>query len=97
MDHITPEFIEEQIAYESYFTAAEGAHDAYAPPELNTLTFCVLTLCNGYTVTGESACVNPARFDKQKGRSIAREKAISKCWNLYGFLLTEYRYQEKQL
>ena len=54
-----------------------------------TLTVCVLTLRNGFTVTGESACVDPANFDAEKGRNYAREQAFGKIWMLEGYLLQE--------
>ena len=36
--------------------------------ELRLLTFCVLVLRNGFTVTGESACASPENFDAEIGR-----------------------------
>ena len=56
-------------------------------PELGLLTFCVLTLRNGFTVTGESACASPKNFDAEIGRKIARENAINKVWPLMGYEL----------
>ena len=52
-----------------------------------TLTICVLTLENGFTVTGESACVDPNNFDKDIGEKIAYENAREKIWQLEGYLL----------
>ena len=51
-------------------------------PSLNLLTFCVLVLRNGFTVTGESACASTENFDAEVGRRIARENAVSKVWPL---------------
>lgn len=56
-------------------------------PSLNLLTFCVLVLKNGFTVTGESACASPENFDVQIGRAIARENAVQKIWPLLGYEL----------
>ena len=56
-------------------------------PSLNLLTFCVLVLRNGFTVTGESACASPENFDVQIGRAIARENAVQKIWPLLGYEL----------
>ena len=53
------------------------------------LTFCVLVLRNGFTVTGESACASPENFDAEIGRKIARENAINKVWMLEGYLLKQ--------
>lgn len=52
---------------------------------LALLTFCVLVLRNGFTVTGESACASHENFDVETGRRIARENAVSKLWPLLGF------------
>lgn len=54
---------------------------------LNLLTFCVLVLRNGFTVTGESACASPENFDAEVGRKIARQNAVQKIWPLMGYEL----------
>jgi hypothetical protein len=56
---------------------------------LNLLTFCVLVLNNGFTVTGESACASPENFDADIGRRVARQNAINKVWPLLGFRLRD--------
>ena len=55
--------------------------------ELCLLTFCVLVLRNGFTVTGESACASPENFDAEVGRKIARQNAVQKIWPLMGYEL----------
>ena len=55
--------------------------------ELQLLTFCVLVLRNGFTVTGESACASPENFNAEIGRKIARENAVEKVWPLMGYEL----------
>ena len=60
-----------------------------APSPLDLLTFCVLVLKNGFTVTGESACVSPANFDAEIGRKVARQNAVNKIWPLLGFSLRD--------
>ena len=60
-----------------------------APKELFLLTFCVLVLKNGFTVTGESACASPENFDEEIGRRIARENAVQKIWPLMGYALKQ--------
>ena len=98
---VTTADVEAEIAFEHYFTAAQGmrmrmafeegslpAHDLkYGPLEL--LTFCVLVLKNGFTVTGESACASPENFDADIGRKIARTNAVNKIWPLLGFRLRD--------
>ena len=60
---------------------------------LDLLTFCVLVLKNGFTVTGESACASPENFDAEVGKKIARANAANKIWPLMGYLLKEHLYR----
>lgn len=46
----------------------------------DTSTVCVLTLRNGFTVTGESACINKAVFDAEIGQKVAYDNAVNKIW-----------------
>jgi len=55
--------------------------------ELDLLTFCVLVLKNGFTVTGESACASEENFDEEIGRKVARANAVNKIWPLMGYEL----------
>lgn len=54
-----------------------------------TFTACLLTLTNGYTVLGESACASPENFNADLGRKIARGNARNKIWPLEGYLLRQ--------
>lgn len=102
---VTPADIEANILSEHYFTAGDGYAGAAAltieedgliqPPEqLDLLTFCVLILQNGFTVTGESACASPENFDAEVGRKIARTNAINKVWPLMGYALKQQLHAE---
>ncbi len=91
---VTPADIEANIASEHYFTASQalvgetrGPEWQATPKELDLLTFCVLVLRNGFTVTGESACASPENFDAEIGRKIARQNAVAKMWPLMGYHL----------
>ena len=97
---VMPADIEANIASEHYFTASDGVVGAtaaltgqalggitYEIPPLHLLTFCVLVLRNGFTVTGESACASPENFDAEIGRKIARQNAVSRIWPLMGYEL----------
>lgn len=88
---ITPADIEANIVAQHFFTAAEGSKAAtpHQPvhESLRLLTFCVLVLRNGFTVTGESACASPENFDAELGRKIAWQNAINKVWPLMGYEL----------
>lgn len=54
-----------------------------------TLTVACLTLKNGFTVTGESACASPENFNAELGQKIARDNAKQKIWALAGYSLRE--------
>ena len=71
---------------------AGAAHPDLLKPSLNLLTFCVLVLRNGFTVTGESACASPENFDAEIGRKIARANAEQKIWPLMGYELKQRLY-----
>lgn len=53
------------------------------------LTVCCMTLENGFTVTGESACASPENFDEEIGKKIAFDMARNKIWMLEGYLLKQ--------
>ena len=50
---------------------------------------CEITLKNGFTVRGESACVSVANFDQEIGNEIAFKNAREKVWQLEGYLLQD--------
>lgn len=72
---LTPAHIDAQIDREEYHVFD------------NVMTVCVLTLKNGYKVTGESACASPENFDEQIGKRISRDNARNKIWTLEGYAL----------
>ena len=105
---VTPQHIEEVIASEHYFTAGQGVSGYVSSRDqqpdqfcyersLDMLTFCVLVLKNGFTVTGESACASPENFDAEIGRKIARENAVNKVWALEGYLLKQQLHDNKYI
>lgn len=78
MNSITEEFIKSQIANVEYHQLTG-----------TTITIAVITLKSGFTVTGESACVDPNNFDVEIGNKIAYENAFDKLWQLFGFELKQ--------
>ena len=70
-------------------TCASIDATAGTPQPLGLLTFCVLVLRNGFTVTGESYCADAERFDAETGRNEARKDAINKAWPLMVYALKE--------
>ena len=79
---ITPSDIDAAIVAEQYHVF-DGT----------TLTVCMLTLTNGFNVTGESAAASPSNFDPEIGRKIAKENARNKIWALEGYLLKQRMYE----
>ena len=73
---VTPDDVDRAIV-KKYFHVVPGT----------TLTICVLTLRNGYHVTGESASASPENFVEEIGRKLAYEKARAKVWEMEGYLL----------
>ena len=103
---VTPADIEANIFSEHYFTAGEAlkaidleeyklwVDENPSGKALELLTFCVLVLKNGFTVTGESACVSPENFDAEIGRKIAYENARAKIWPLMGYHLKQQLHEQ---
>lgn len=74
---LTPADIDAVIAFEQYQVFG------------GRMTICVLTLNNGFLVSGESSSVSAENFDAEIGRKIAREKAREKILQLEGYLLRD--------
>lgn len=102
---LTPGMIDSVIVGEYFFTAEDGVKTAFNEQdemtrltgyhgELGLLTFCVLVLKNGFTVTGESACASPENFNAEIGRKIARDNARNKIWLLEGYLLRQRLHEQ---
>lgn len=96
---VTEADVEAFIVSEQFFTAAEGVAGARKfgfgleteqsalPTPLTIMTFCVLTLANGFNVTGVSACADPTNFDRNIGERLARRNAWDQIWALLVFEL----------
>lgn len=82
---VTPELIESKINKVEFHTFTDSL-----------LTICVLTLQNGFNVTGESACASSQNFNKEIGERLAQKQAENKIWMLEGYLLKEQLYQMDQ-
>ena len=93
---LTPDHIDSVIQSVHYFTGNDGIRGSTGDNvsygkeyPLSLLTFCVIVLKNGFTVTGESACASPENFDAEIGKKIAYDNAREKIWLLEGYLLKE--------
>lgn len=98
---VTLEEVNNSIAAEHYFTAYEGVlgerfnhqegegpeEEGSIPKSLGLLTFCVLTLQNGYTVYGTSACADFSNYNKDIGQRLAKQNAVNQIWPLLGYQL----------
>ncbi len=77
---VTDDYIKSRIGKIDFFKVGE------------TVTICQITLDNGYSVRGESACVNPENFDEAIGQRISYDNAYDKLWPLLGFALADAQY-----
>lgn len=97
---VTLQELNDNIVSEHYFTAYDGmmgainagTYDGREPGDmdhtaLKLLTICVLTLANGFTVHGVSACASPENFLPDVGKRIAKENAVQQIWPLMGYEL----------
>jgi hypothetical protein len=54
---------------------------------------CELTLTNGYTVRGETSCVDARNFDHEIGKKNSYDNAHDQIWVLEGYLLKQRLYE----
>jgi len=81
---ITPDMIESAIVQTDFHLFGDSC-----------LTVCCLTLRNGFTVVGESACASPENFNAELGQKIARTNAKEKIWMLEGYMLKQKLHEAK--
>ena len=81
---VTKDSIEAKVVKVDYLVLPES-----------TVTLCNITLTNGYSVRGESACVDPRNFNVEIGKGLAYKDAFTKLWPLEGYLLAESRFQNE--
>lgn len=101
---VTPEDLEDNIKGAVFFTAYQGALKAQyelaaeagnepsfieVDPGLKLLTICVITLQNGFTVLGQSACASPENYNRELGNRLAYSDAKNKIWALMGYKLKQ--------
>ncbi len=78
---VTKEIIDARIAKREFMVLPNS-----------TVTICNLTLDNGFSVRGESACVDKRNFNLEIGEKLAYDDAFRKLWHLFGFMLAERRF-----
>jgi hypothetical protein len=77
---VTKESMEKRIQSVEYFRCG------------STVTICSITMVNGFSIRGESACVDPRNFDEHIGKGLAYRDAFDKIWAFEGYLLAERNY-----
>ena len=75
---LTPEMIDSKIVGETFTVLPSGK-----------VMICELTLQNGFTVRGEASVVSKSNFDEAIGKTISKQNARNKIWELEGYLLQE--------
>jgi hypothetical protein len=75
---ITPEMVDEEIVGAQYHVF-----------EVSCLTVCCLTLRNGFTVIGQSACASPENFDEDVGRKVSYSNARQQVRPFLAFRLRD--------
>lgn len=80
---VTPASIELKIASINYMSLPG-----------TTVTICNITLENGFSVRGESACADPLKYNEEEGRRYAYDDAFRKIWPLEGYLLKQRMYEQ---
>jgi len=83
---ITPEHVNSCIEH-SQFHRFKGT----------TTTICCITLKNGHTVVGQSACADPEEFNSELGQKLAYNDARDKIYALEAYLLSETMYHDRRV
>jgi Phage protein (N4 Gp49/phage Sf6 gene 66) family len=83
-DRVTEAYIESRIAASTFHRLDR------------TVTVCSIRLDNGYSVRGESACVDPANYNRDIGERLSYDDAFKKLWPLFGFMLSEALHMKRR-
>lgn len=78
---ITPESVHTELVREVQYDQPHGTNS----------TVCTVTTRSGFTVIGESHCLDRDLFDAAKGRSIALQNALERLCTFEAYLLAERR------
>jgi len=83
-----------KVTQQDVFDAIKGTTYTILPDGITTI--CQLTLTNGYTVIGKSACADPAEFNAAEGEKWAWQDALDNVWPLLGYALKERLFTSSQ-
>lgn len=89
MDHTQPKVAKEDVE------AAIAKVEYVVLPDGRT-TIALITMDNGFTVRGESACVLESEFDAALGERYALEDAKRQVWRFLGFRLADMRHRHAE-
>lgn len=78
MPKVTEEQVLASIKRETYTLLPDGR-----------TTICQLTLENGFTVNGHSACAHKENYNQADGEKYSRQAAIKEIWPFLGFRLAD--------
>lgn len=76
--YVTTEMVDDEIQYAQYHRFGD-----------TTVTVCCLTLRNGFTVVGKSACANPDNFEAELGEQLAFDDARQQVFAHLAFRLCD--------
>nr|UVM84314.1 MAG: hypothetical protein [Bacteriophage sp.] len=101
MATVTKESIREKIKSVYYLNAGSALAmmdkiDEADKANLSLVTICIIILENGFKVDGVSACVDPANYNEDIGRSCAYEDAFNKIWELEGYMLRQSLHEKAE-
>ena len=77
-NRVTPQDIQDAIVNKTFTLLPDGR-----------TTICQLTLYNGFTVYGSSACVSIENYNQELGERYSEEKAIDRAWEALGAILAD--------
>jgi len=63
--------------------------DYHVFPE-TTVTVCCIVLKNGACVVGKSACIDPGRFNAERGREAAYNNTFAQLWEVAAHMAHEH-------
>jgi len=79
MKRVTIEEIEEKVANVEYIF----------PESCPRMTLCVLTMQNGFSISGQAVAADIENFNENLGREMSRKDALTKMWPIESYLRFE--------
>ena len=83
-NRVTPQDIQDAVVGKTFTLLPDGR-----------TTICQLTLYNGFTVYGCSACVAIENYDQALGEKYSKDKAFDRVWEVLGAILADRLHNKK--